>query len=851
MGKVMVSETESSAAFPKLTRESAADTRSFSRLAEAVSSISVERKSPIAALDAQRMLTLLDAVCFDLTRRRLHQANEISDDVLAAFRKTMAEGEKEVLAVRLAMESVDRHWITVEERFGDAAPIIPRMPDAVEAGNANERLMKRAAGYLDNLLEIINDMLLGGSDGITTVEAQRKIDTVKHGCLMLTGETLSDVADRWASPLRRFRGPLQTPSEAFPELRKAYYGLEGTTRDERLRWDEMLRCARKLQWQARHDPAKFMVYVFRDADPSKAGEVLDLQWFHVSWFGVWLDKDRANSLIMAPPGHGKSFCVCAMDIWEAGRRPELRFLVLYDKGEAKVAKEIMRIEGIMQSDLFRAVFPEIRIMDRSGSIAGGEEGDSGRVRRSHRTRQAKARRHARTQYAFTVGRKNDLFSREATFEGAGALSNINGDGFDRIRGDDFSPPQCREEPYNRKRYAERFTSVVEERLRDQSDARIRVIHTPWHPEDAPGRIRKGIAQGKLPSWRCQVEPYAIRDDAAGKAIPLWPAKINSDHLEDRKFRLATNYDCCYRLQASDVTRRPLTKVMYYNAVEAADTPDTDRLVWQDLSEAHRTLSIDPAASDEKTACDTGVIDGRITLDGRGYVPNVWMLHLSSPKLLEWIVEQLVTAWKDDKHPYDELLIESQGGIKGMVDLYEDWLPKEFDRLGFPQALWPSIIKPGTRVGQGDRGQNRGKVKRLRECSVYVERGAVRLAGQRRTVVMDKGQIATMCEAIGGSDMAQFAGILKEFDGTTKADAVDALSQWILYNKARLMDPFAERRGFGLDKRDVKSAGPMADAMGAMMRKIMEVPDTNSSLNSDIEQAFGKWRPAGQLQRSIA
>ncbi|HUT59115.1 MAG TPA: hypothetical protein VNA25_14800, partial [Phycisphaerae bacterium] len=92
------------------------------------------------------MLTLLDAVCFDLTRRRLHQANEISDDVLAAFRKIMADGEREVLAVKLAMESVDRHWKTVEERFGDAAPIIPRMPDAVETGNANERLMKRAEG---------------------------------------------------------------------------------------------------------------------------------------------------------------------------------------------------------------------------------------------------------------------------------------------------------------------------------------------------------------------------------------------------------------------------------------------------------------------------------------------------------------------------------------------------------------------------------------------------------------------------------------------------------------------------------------------------------------------------------
>lgn len=816
--------------FPRLTRESAADPRTFSRLAEAVASESVKTHSTIKALDAKRILDVLDSVCFDLTRRHLHQANQIEDDPLAAFRRIMFLGEAEVLAVQMSMASIDRHWKQVEADFGDKAPVIPAREAVVAQVKVNnDRLMRTAESYLDKLIAILNDMLAGTTNSL---EAQRKLETIRHGCLMLTGEELGDVADRWTNPIRRFRGPLQTPESELAALRKAYYALVGPTPQERTRWDEIIRATKTLQWQARHDPAKFMAYVFRDADPSRAGEVLDLQWFHVSWFGVWLDPIRPNSLIMAPPGHGKSFCACAMDIWEIGRKPELRVLVLYDKGDSKVAKEIGRIEGIMQSDLFRAVFPEIRILDRSGKV----EGEVGDHRKSKRT----SRRHSKTQYAFTVGRKNDTFSREATFEGAGVLSNINGDGFDRIRADDFSPPQCREEPNNRKRYAERFESVVVERLRDPRDARLRVIHTPWHPEDAPGRIRKAVAQSKLPSWRCQVDPYAIRDDAQGKAIPLWPAKMTTAHLEDRKFRLGIGYDCSFRLRASDVSRRAISKLMYYNAVDDQNTMETDRLMWQDMAEAHRTLSIDPAASDERNACDTGAIDGRITLSGQGYVPSVWMLHLSSPKLLEWIVEELMRAWQVDKHPYDEILLESQGGVKGMVDLYEDWLPKEWDRIGFPQALWPAIIKPGTRVGQGDRGNNRGKLKRLREASPYLERGAIRLAGMRQVSIVG-GKPMNICVAIGGSPMATFAGMLKEFDGTTRSDAIDALDQWVLFNKNRFVDPFAAKAP--PVARQTKEQGPMAMAMAGVLSGIMTAPEQSSNLQTDIENTFSKWKPA--------
>ena len=807
--------------FLRLTRETAADPRTFSRLAEAVAAESTLSTSKIQALDANRMMEILDAVCYDLTRRHLHQANQMEDSPLENFRRIMDKGEVMVQAVKLAMGNIDHQWVRVEKEFGDKAPIIPERPRFLSAGRqANERLLKTAEGYLDKLIIIINDMLVGKTKSL---EAQRKLETIKNGCLMLTGEELGDVADRWTDPIRRFRGPLETPGTELTALRRAYYALTGPTFEEKTRWDAILETTKELQWEARHDPAKFMAYVFRDADPSKAGQVLELEWFHVSWFGVWLDPVKPNSLIMAPPGHGKSFCVCAMDIWDAARMPELRFLVLYDKGNEKVAKEIMRIEGIMQSDLFRAVFPEIRILDRSGTEM--VEGSSGKKTRK------KTRRHAQTQYAFTIGRLNDLFSREATFEGAGVLSNINGDGFDRIRGDDFSPPQCREEPWQRQRYANRFTNVVEERLRDAQESRIRVIHTPWHPEDAPGRIRKAVQQGKLPTWRSQVEPYAIKDDASGKAIPLWAAKKNSAALEERKFRLGMDYDCCYRLQAADHGRRALSKVLWYNSLPKGATP-ADEALWDSLAEVHRTLSMDPAASDERTASDTGAIDGRITLDGYGFVPNVWLLHLQPTQLLEWIVEQIMYAFQVEKQPYDVLLIESQGAIKGMVNLFEEWLPKEFDKVGLPAAVWPSILTPGTRVGQGERGQNRGKMKRLRACAPYIERGSVRLAGRRNDFGL---------EPIPGSPMAVLAGLLKEFDGSTRFDGGDAFTQWILTNQYKLQDPFAKKEPVARTAKP--QGGPMASAMAGVLSALTHPPHEESSLGSDTNRMFDKYGTA--------
>ena len=810
------SEAESAFPVPTLTRANAADPRTFCRLADAVLDHALgidggkKKQKATAPLDTQRMIDVLERVCETLTRRKLAQANLIDADPVQALRDCMADSEADVKAVVASYAKVDEHWKTVEERFGDKAPTIPATANYIQPEEkASERLLQKAAGHMDRLLKLINDMLAGR---ITSIDAGRRLDLIEDACQRFTGQDLRDVADRWLSPLRRFQGPLQSPPAELVEVREAYHQSAEVTAEEKARWDGLIDTALILQHAARYDPAKYMVYVFRDADPSRAGQVMELEWFHVSWFGVWLDPIRPNSLIMAPPGHGKTFCLAAMDTWEMGYRPELRFLLLLDQSE-KANKEVMRHKKVILSLLFRAVFPSIRVLGRM---------DNEREQ----------------QGCFTVARKNQAFSREATAEGHGIFGNFNGDGVDRIAGDDFSPPQCREEPNQRKRVCNKFTDVVEERRRDAEDSRIRIIHTPWHPQDAVGLIRQDAAAGRLPTWRVQIDPYAIRDDAQGRPIPLWPRKRNAEWLEERKWRMGQNYDCNYRLQAADVNRRALTRVGYYNATDRNATANDEALA-DGLYEGSRTLSIDPAGSDARTASDTGVIDGIITRNGWGFLTDVQFLHLAPTALLEWVVERVIKAWRDG-HRYEYLMMEGQGGIKGMVSTWEDWIPKELLRLGMPEKDHPRILTPGTRQGAGQTGQNRGKLKRLREAAPYLERGSVRLAGQR---VWNQPLKKYLCEAVRGSRVERLAGMMMEFDGTTPFDAGDAATQWILWNKDELQDPWA--------KPAAQTAAPPRplDPMSAALAKSladMRKPKEPSQPEDDAIAVQSKYLPGQGL-----
>ena len=95
-------------------------------------------------------------------------------------------------------------------------------------------------------------------------------------------------------------------------------------------------------------------------------------------------------------------------------------------------------------------------------------------------------------------------------------------------------------------------------------------------------------------------------------------------------------------------------------------------------------------------------------------------------------------------------------------------------------------------------------------------------------------------------MATFAGMLMEFDGTTRSDAIDALTQWILFDKYKLVDPQAALPAHA--PRAVKQKSPMATAMAGVMAGLMAAPDDSSNFNSDICNVFSKWKPAKGSER---
>ena len=119
-------------------------------------------------------------------------------------------------------------------------------------------------------------------------------------------------------------------------------------------------------------------------------------------------------------------------------------------------------------------------------------------------------------------------------------------------------------------------------------------------------------------------------------------------------------------------------------------------------------------------------------------------------------------------------------MKGMVHLWAVDIPEALFKRGC-QAI-PDIITPGTRVGNAVHDRN--KLKRLGECSGYLATGRVRFAGRRMWNRKDKGE-KQPCDKIPASRIAILCDHILNFDGTNNSDAVDSVSQFILFYADRL------------------------------------------------------------------
>ncbi len=640
------------------------------------------------------------------------------------------------------------------------------------------------------------DVLKAAGEGrIPAIDATRHQQLIADNCMAKTSIALEDATREQMAPLLRFKGLLKTSAEDLKAVRKAVIGIDEIEmdEDEKKKAVALIDEAIALQKECRDHPAKSWVYIGRD---SEDGTVFRMSPVHIRFFRVWNNPDYQNSMVMAPPGHGKTTCLRGQVIWEVGQDPKLRCLLIYDQ-DGKAKKEVLTIKKLMRSDRFRALFPEVVVLGR-----GESEEDSNR--------------------RFTVSRKNWM-SREPTIEGAAITSQINGNRYDRLYGDDFNPPDVRHHAAVRRNRNERWISVVEERMSNPAKIRMRIICTPWHEEDTSGIIAREVRKGNLKNWLLGIDEFAIKDDASGMAIPIWGERFNSDYFEDKKDRLGALYTLNYRLMPREDKERTITRLCYYDSKDTAFA--------EKLATGEWFLSIDPSATSGVGSSDTGAIEAVISPGGYGFFTDVWFHHKSPTDMLGWIVDRIIKK-AEGGAPYKTLFMEAQGGIKGMVNMWLQMIPEMLTERGYTHEL--DIQTPGTRIPGSVR--NIGKTKRLIEAAPYFDNGIIRIAGELHT----KGYgFKPTYRAIPGSRMEIYRDHMLNFDGTHNTDAVDAGTQFVLLNRDNIKNPNVRKKVSGAQVQ-AKALSPM---VLSLQRQIEELSKPKEKSGYAEEETYWQERVA--------
>lgn len=627
------------------------------------------------------------------------------------------------------------------------------------------------------------DLLRRMGDGlITGLQFNQAYDALNKVCLGSLNCTLEEASLQEASVWERVsKNILETLPRDLDLLITEFDRVPGLTEEVKKKCLSLLAQLKQVQDEASKDTIKAWLYVMRDSEgdvpeerqDSEGNGVFHPEWFHVAFFLAWTQQMFPKVLIMAPPRHGKTTCLRWYLADRMGRFPHRRFLGLYDMDD-KPPKEGPLLQRIIESGRYRALFPEMRILGRP-------------------------QRQERSSKRFTVNRKN-WESREPTFEGYAIRSNFQGSGYDELACDDMCPPQVRFEEFMRTDVNRRFEQVAQERLANPKTLRINMIATPWHDDDAHGRIRRKVQNGELEGWLVLIDCFAIKDDAQGKAIPLWPSRFGVNYLQQKKAVLAKGYNCNYRLMSSTVQERTLSRLWFYNAEPDGElTTDKERAVLEVLARSERWLSIDPTATANRMSSLNGVLEFRWTPEDYLYVPEVWFLALGAVAMQDWLIRRLYHA--DPK--YTGVHIEAQGAMKGQVSLWVSHI-EEALRTGQipvgegeerqvvamePYKGMPLFVQTGTKMAGSMN--NLSKFARFAEGAPLVENRWVLFAGRKvrvRTAANAPRGAEYRVLALPSTEMPRYEQIMLRFDGTTESDAVDATTQFILSNRHRIRNP---------------------------------------------------------------
>lgn len=620
--------------------------------------------------------------------------------------------------------------------------------------------------YMRKLADISRRVQLTGTERIDPLDATRLQKYWADQYELVTGVALREASRSLRDPIEMLTDNtfLEQNEDEMNKVESAIMAIRGLDVPKKKRWLSLIDRARALQLEAKSSAIAMWTYVGRDTE---TGDVFRMQTIQKRFFDVWNDDRYPHSLTMAPPGHSKTTCLRGQVIWDIAQDPTLRVLILYDTDD-KSGKEITVLKALMRGKYFRALYPHVRVLGRN------DDAEDSRRR-------------------FTVLRSN-TGSREPTVEGAAIMSQINGNGYDRIYVDDPCPAMVAKQPAVRENINFKWNNEIEERLRNPRRSRIRMVCTPWHLEDLAGHIQQQCREGSREGWLIAIDQFRIKNDQDGKPISLWPERFDSKYYAMKRLRLnLTEYTRLYELRCQSEEDQIVHKLVYY-ATGPFDTPwcesnpeqveaFVERLA--NIRKGELWLSIDPSATSGRDASETACSDLVITAGGQGYLTDIKFFPGDPGVMQEWIVQRIANGAKKGVQPIFAVLVEAQGGMKGMVSLWKQYIDRRLRELG---VKWSgSLIDIGTggcRRGLQGRGggQNIGKRQRLKNVSSYLTNGYLKFPGR----LFYNAGFKEMEYRCSKSDAIQkLRGQIIHFPMGT-SDGVDTVTQWLIFNESRLV-----------------------------------------------------------------
>lgn len=648
---------------------------------------------------------------------------------------------------------------------------------------------------------------------LDALEAKRMSDFYRSMYHDLTGLELSESARQLLSPVELLRDDklFEMNRDELLALKDAIDKTEALAAKKKAEWLELIDIALALQEKARTAAILLWVYVGRDTE---TGGLFTMADVHAAMFEAWYAPGAKHTLVEAPPGNGKSTCFRGKKLWDIANNPSLRCLLLNDSDQ-KAMKEIALLRMLIKSKPFQALYPHIRVSGRDDSAE-----------------QSKRR--------FTVTRPN-TGSREPSFEAAGMLSQINGNGYDRIYIDDPSPPDVANQPGIREAQWFKFTNEIEHRARDPKRWGIDFVCTPWAVDDVAGHIVKEVTDGKRKGWRIRIDEFRIKKDASGGPIPIWPERYGVEYLEDQRDRDPKAYARLFELSATPEEDRIVGTVKYYlrdandPMLARLDPDNVERHVEkiEQIMAAEQWLSIDPSATSGRKSSMTGITQIALTAHGTAFVVDCWLMREGPAAVQEWLLAALGGPKpREDMSQYrlphrvDFILFEAQGGIRGQVSLWENYLLRECMKIG--KDVTGRLVKLNvSQLNGAVGGQNVGKAQRLKNVASFIENGFLKFPG-----CLAYNQNINRFEIVASPQESaeRLVNQILNFPSGT-SDAVDTISQWLIFNEGRLV---REQDIVQSSVPPVQFADPLRDAFKESLKRVRE-PDTK-----DEHEVFNRW-----------